>query len=298
MRNQQLKMFYAFIMASMIYAVSAGAQIVYTDVNPDIVRGCTFNGGCDDAYSLDLNKDSIVDFVLAPRAIQFSCGCNLDLVFAATDSAVIISTDQSWMADYGGGLPFNTLIDSSLGWKNGLYNMTLLRGKCEPSCGFPHPGTSASFSAATGHWTNVNGKYLALKIQAGTDFYYGWIKLGVTIDNYLVTIKIMEYAYNSTPNQPILAGQTMTTGTIENSFASSINLYPNPADDHLTIDFGSINKKVGVNITDMTGKIMYSTTASETEKIEVDTKDFAAGIYVVQIQTADVMGTKKLVVEK
>lgn len=298
MRNQQQKMFYAFIMASMIFSVSANAQIVYTDVTPDIVRSCTFTGGCDDAYSLDLNNDSIVDFILAPGAKSFSCGCNLVLEFGARDSAVVISTDQSWMADQGGGFAFNTLIDSSLGWKNGLYIMTILPGKCEPSCGFPHPGTTASFGAPTGHWTNVNGKYLALKIQVGTDFYYGWIKLGVALDNYLVTIKIMEYAYNSIPNQPILAGQTMTTGLIDNSFASSIDLYPNPADNHLTIDFGSNNKKVGVNIFDIAGKIMYSTTASETQKIEVDTKDFAGGIYVVQIQSGEFMGTKKLVVEK
>ena len=58
-----------------------------------------------------------------------------------------------------------------------------------------------------------------------------------------------------------------------------------------------------VTITDLTGKIIYSTTASDPDsyreqKIEVNIQDFATGIYVVQIQTADFMGTKKLVVEK
>ncbi|MBL0340051.1 MAG: T9SS type A sorting domain-containing protein [Bacteroidetes bacterium] len=100
------------------------------------------------------------------------------------------------------------------------------------------------------------------------------------------------------PNQSIFAGQTTATGISENDFASSINLFPNPANDKLTIAFGSINKKVEVNITDITGKVIYSTIASETQKIEVNTKDFAAGIYVVQIQSPDFIGTKKLIIEK
>ena len=95
-----------------------------------------------------------------------------------------------------------------------------------------------------------------------------------------------------------LAGQTIATGINENSFASSINLFPNPVNNHLTIALGSNNKKVDVTITDITGKIIYATTASETQKIEVNTEDFKAGIYVVQIQSADFIATKKLVVEK
>ncbi|MBL0340045.1 MAG: T9SS type A sorting domain-containing protein [Bacteroidetes bacterium] len=44
--------------------------------------------------------------------------------------------------------------------------------------------------------------------------------------------------------------------------------------------------------------MLFTTTAYKTNKIEINTKDFPTGIYVVQIQTADFMATKKLVVEK
>ena len=132
----------------------------------------------------------------------------------------------------------------------------------------------------------------------GTDFYYGWIKLGVGINISFVTITIMEYAYNSIPNQPILAGQTLTTRVIENSIASSINLFPNPADNHLTIDFGSYNEEVKVTIADITGKVVYTTVATDTRSVEVNTSYFAEGIYVVQIQAADFISTKKFAIEK
>jgi hypothetical protein len=86
-------------------------------------------------------------------------------------------------------------------------------------------------------------------------------------------------------------------GINEKSFASTINLFPNPATSHVTIDLGNNNQKVDVTITDVTGRIIYSTTASETQKIEVSTQGFKAGIYVVQILSADFAATKKLVVE-
>ena len=112
------------------------------------------------------------------------------------------------------------------------------------------------------------------------------------------SLRFKDYAYNSTSNQPILAGQPIATGIIENSFASSINLFPNPANNHLTIDLGSNNKIVEVTIADISGKIIYTTIATDTQKIEVDTKDFAEGIYTLHIQTAAFIATKKIVVKK
>jgi len=84
----------------------------------------------------------------------------------------------------------------------------------------------------------------------------------------------------------------------ENIFASSISLYPNPSSNQLTIDLGSIKQKVGVTFTDITGKVTYSTIVSDSQKIEVSTQEFKAGIYFVQIQSDDFTITKKLVVER
>jgi len=88
------------------------------------------------------------------------------------------------------------------------------------------------------------------------------------------------------------------TGINESNKNEGIKIYPNPTTDQLTIALPSNNKKVEVTITDITGKIIYSTTATDTQKLEVNTNDFAEGIYVVQIQAADFIGMKKLVVEK
>jgi len=298
MKNHLLKALYAFII--MMFSLStANAQIVYTDLNPDILRNCNTNSGCSGNYSLDLNDDGITDFILTPKEVQNGCGrCNsLVFVFGEGYSAEISSTAQSWIADTVGGYEFNTLIDSSLGWTNDLHILARALQACVP-CPAPARGSHFVDAPPTGPWSNIFGKYLALKTQVGTDIYYGWVKLGVGININFVTITIMEYAYNSIPNQPILAGQGMTTSVIENAFASSITLFPNPADNHLTIDLGSHNEEVTVTIADITGKVVYTTLATDAQRIEVNTQDFAEGMYVVQIQSADFIATKLFIVGK
>ena len=114
----------------------------------------------------------------------------------------------------------------------------------------------------------------------------------------------MEYAYNSLPNQPILAGQTTATGITENSFASSINLFPNPANNQIIIDNGPdlFGMKIDkVTIYDLTGREVFrenQQTPNSNPEIIIDVSKFAAGVYAVQIQTADFIGMKKLIVEK
>jgi len=301
MKKQLLKKYYAFIIpiaiGMMFSSAVTNAQVVYTDMNPDILLNCSGNNLCSEEYSLDLNDDGISDFILATNKLSNSCGrctANGILVIGPVYSAEISATAQSWIADTVGGYALNTLIDSSLGWTNDSHILAKASRDCVPCV----RGNYFVDVPPRGPWSNIFGKYLAIKTQVGTDFYYGWIKLGVGINISFVTITIMEYAYNSLPNQPILAGQTMTTGIIENSLASSIDLFPNPADDHLAIDLGENSREVQITITDITGKIIYNTIASDAQKVEVNTKDFAEGIYLVQIQAGGLMGTKKLIVQK
>ncbi len=88
------------------------------------------------------------------------------------------------------------------------------------------------------------------------------------------------------------------TGIRENSSASSVMLFPNPATNHVIIDAGSNHTKVSITITDITGKIMYRTIAGNTQKIVVDTKDFKEGMYIVQAQVDGSIEMKKLIVRQ
>ena len=276
----------AFIVTAMLFSASANAQIVYTDVNPDTIMSCP-NNPCNKSYSLDLNNDGTVDFTLRTVYNILTCsGQN----FISTKSVSILS--QSGNLAASNMLFANSSIGSSLSFST---NSVTLRSIVTGSIG---PGCTGSLGT-TGSWINTSDYYLGLQFALGSNTYYGWVRLNVVVASSSSTVSctVKDYAYNTIPNQPILAGQT-ATGINENSFASSIHLFPNPATNHVTIDLPNVKEKVEINIADITGKVIYTTIAGETQKIEVDTKDLAAGIYAVQIKTADFIATKKLVVEK
>lgn len=285
MKKQLQKKISAFIVTAMMFSVSANAQIVYTDVNPDTSMIC-LNYPCYESYNLDLNNDAIVDFTLQTSHNH----CQTTFVMSDRKSVSVVS--QSGNLAAANMLYANSSIGSNLSFST---NSVTLRSIVS---GYPGLGCPAVLGSS-GSWTDSTDHYLGLQFSVGANTYYGWVRLNVIVYNFVsaVSCTVKDYAYNSIPNQPILAGQT-ATGIIENSFASSINLFPNPATNHLTIALPNTNEKVEITITDITGKIIYSTTVSETQKIEVNTKDFAEGIYVVQIQTADFIETKKLIVEK
>jgi hypothetical protein len=306
MKKNLLKKFSAFIIPiaignTTIFSSSANAQIIYTDLNPNVLLSCDFSNPCSGDYSLDLNNDGINDFVLSARKKFVGCGvCGGQLVYAMAngDSAVIATTAYSWIADKQGGYPINTLIDSSLGWTNAVHTLVTKEVNCL-SCA-PSQGSHLVHSNASGTWLNVYGKYLALKIKVGTNIYYGWVRLAASIGANTVSMTIMDYAYNTIANQPILAGQAVATGIDPLSFGDGlgVRLFPNPAKDYLTIELPNTNKEVEVTIADITGKMIYRTIVSDIQKLDVNTQDFGTGIYVVQIQSADFIATKKLVIER
>ena len=53
-----------------------------------------------------------------------------------------------------------------------------------------------------------------------------------------------------------------------------------------------------MTISDVTGKIIYTTTSSESENTEVNTTNLSGGIYLVQIKSENFIETKKLIVTK
>ena len=291
MKKQLQKKIYAFIVTAMMFSLSANAQIIYTDVIPDT----TVNTNAT-LYHLDLNNDGTIDFNInyLTQFISQTCGTatdtgtNIYLTITPLGSNKVGTTNV-----YPSNLLLNSVIDnSSVTWSSTANQNLFVRSwHCSSLMGVP-----IWVSFIDGNYLGNATGFVPLRLNMNFQNYYGWAQLHIAMQPASCTI--MDYAYNSVPNQPILAGQTTSTGIIENSFASSINLFPNPANNHLTISLGNNNKKVNVTITDITGKIIYTTTASETQKIEVITEDFKEGIYVVQIQTKDFIVTKRLVVEK
>ncbi|MFM9943741.1 MAG: T9SS type A sorting domain-containing protein [Bacteroidia bacterium] len=281
MKKQLQKKLSAFIVTAMMFSASANAQIVYTDIVPDSIF--TITSLASQTYNLDINGDGTSDFSISAARVSFLGVLSSYVRMSPQGSNAIITTTFNQVKK----LVLGDTISSSQAWQDTTGQVL----KSYSQYGFDPPTTK-------GEWNTVVDGYVGLQLTNAGQTYYGWVRMDVTVSLSSASMTIKDYAFNSIPNQPILAGQTTTTGIIENSSASSINLFPNPATNHLTIDLLAAMEKVKVTITDITGKIIYSTIPTVTQRVEVNTKDFAEGIYVVLIQTAYFTGTKKLVVEK
>jgi hypothetical protein len=295
MKQQLLNNLYGFIYTAMMFSASANAQIVYTDVIPDSTLNCIVSRTpCSKNYNLDLNNDANNDFILIAYyygpaqkdEVTYSYATASPLNGNAVKDTLVNSAYVSIP------LQFNTVIDS-----NQLLQQ-YWQTTASQSLKNVVDGRGVVRDTVWGLWDSLSDYYLGLRLLQSGLTYYGWVRVRVDVTSSSASIIVRDYAYNSIANEPILAGQTTATGVIENYFAASINIFPNPAANHLTIELPSTNDNYVVTIADITGRKIYSTAANGTQKIEANIKDYAAGVYIVQIQTAVFIETKILVVEK
>ncbi len=72
-------------------------------------------------------------------------------------------------------------------------------------------------------------------------------------------------------------------------------LYPNPSSDNLNIDLGSFIKNIEITICDITGKDIYELKYNEVQIININTRSFPPGLYLVRIQSPNSTTTRKFI---
>lgn len=179
------------------FPARAGAQIVYTNPEPDLQVVLTTTGGT--SYPLDLNKDSITDVTLSaawsnvnsrPRPtiqksvrVSNSGGSHLIMVPSPLNPSFLVPNAEKT----------NGIIDASrISWR------TMTSGILRQS------------NSSYGQWTDPTDRFLAIRFSLNGNWHYGWVRLSVNIGTN-VSFTIRDYAYNSLPNQSILAGEKSCT---------------------------------------------------------------------------------------
>jgi hypothetical protein len=163
---------YAIIIASSLSTVAAHAQIVYTDVNPDMT---ILNG----SYNLDLNNDGTTDFSLKSEVELLHCKCGFHLTDGGNwwAGTVRLNAENMIAHDKSGDiliaqLDINTIIDSSLSWGSGRGTLISDPGSCI-YCGLTS-GKIYTASERIGLWANSANEYMGLQLKIGSNIYYGW----------------------------------------------------------------------------------------------------------------------------
>ncbi len=209
MKLQLLKKLSTFIVTAIMFSVSANAQIVYMDINPDtsIIRTRLNQRGI---YSIeqsrDFNNDGIADlkFTLITSIITGGFPPQNSGYTAGTIRATPLNGSAILLG--GSGYPakmnLNTIISANANWST-VTNQLLFEKKLAN-------GNTTNL----GNWSTTTDGFLGLKVIVGGQTHYCWIQLNAaafTSGANAAILTIKDYAYNSVPNQPILAGETSCT---------------------------------------------------------------------------------------
>jgi len=194
---------YSSLATAFIACNAASAQIVYTNLNPDLLTE-------EEKLFLDIDNDGIPDLyfeVDSPSTSGWSTsGASVTQVATGwshiTDMWPMVKRlnyDQVISAD-NGWLPFETedYFLGNLAWAS--YTTEGL----------------GTFGNAGGNFLNKTGKFIGIRKFDDGNYYYGWIRLsveliaypiaGITAHKFVITVH--DYALNTTPDDLIYAGQT------------------------------------------------------------------------------------------
>ena len=163
--------------------------IIYTDLEPDFA-----GDNLSVYYDLDLNNDGIVDYTLSLWNDTLYDYLLIQSSPTATNTFISVTPWYGNVEPLDKGKKIFTFPLEGYNWGESYLNWAVFTiGNCfggEESCFYD--------------WKDKNDKYLGLHFYINGQSHYGWACLDVTSVTQWV---IKDYAYNATPNQPILAGQ-------------------------------------------------------------------------------------------
>ena len=272
------------------FATQACAQIIYTDVVPDALYNVS-----GDTCHLDLNNDGTTDFYLRYYHPAFTCsgGC----AGGAHPSWVKIDpllggAVADTLANHPLALITGRVIDGLLDW-NSTTDQTLVNVTTHCSGPFCVPYIS------TGQWTYGNSLdtslYLGLRFQTGGNTYYGWAHPTV-LGNFSSAFTLLEYAYNSVPDEFILAGDTgsvISTG-MGKDMPRFVEISPNPFTSTLSVSIGGGQAhEVVCKVRGLTGQVYFSPLdrargdnlegKNKRYNLTLDLAALAPGVYLLEV---------------
>ncbi len=262
--------------AAFLLINEAGATVVYTDVDPDIVIG-----GEGAEVSIDINLDGDDDFTFSVYNYAGSLTYYGLLVTFEVNrvSGEAINNNEFFgsVVSYSGytNIYIHKLtpgegINDEDNFEQGTGSMAV--NVAVSVSGFPY------YNIESGQWLDSDMEFLGFRLHIDADYYYGWMRVSVNADATQITIH--DYAYENEANKSIFAGMTATDIVSNNLVGVNVysynqTLYINQTD----VQQGELN----VGIYDLEGKLVFSEN-NITGAIAINCAQLANGNYVTKIE--------------
>lgn len=298
MNSFSLKAYAASAISFLALHRDADSQVVYVDIDPDIVLN---EGG--QAAELDLDQNGTIDFWFHNNSFTFYSASfssyrlmqNI-LVGPEIDANFIAGETGEYGTGYGGvytryypfALEAGVKIDSQVNFYN--YDLQVMGLASFWSIG----GTFGGFHA---NWFGIFvdetiDKFIGIKFLLENDsLCYGWIRCDVKDEGRTLVIK--DYAYENTPDYPIIAGDTIHFVEV----IDPVQLEP--------VYVYILNETLYVNLKDTAVAMVTVTSISGQTFLKYETSDIistvdmtkaANGIYIVTVEYQNKLYSTKIAI--
>lgn len=253
------------------------AQILYTDINPDTTVVAPDNNW--GMYYVDLNHDGADDFVINHHNMLIAWNYQkVEMCIQGYDSEILCETSYN---HYPYAYSLNDVIgEGNTQWYNPVSSMIILNE-----------------NGGGGFWVGVTDKYIAVRLKVANKWHYGWIRMDVPADAGSYTVK--DFAFNTVPNQPILAGEGSPQVSVRglDPVTPSLTLSPNPLKSTDCLQFGRTFKTVSISIYDISGKLVEQDKQKGVSSYQLKNKGIKPGIYFIRLITDQGQFTSKLILQ-
>jgi hypothetical protein len=274
---------YSLLFASMLCKFSSEAQVVYTDIDPDRELGCFIptDFPYSDSYDLDLNNDGVVDF-------------KFNFYIQGFNQIFSTGTFPEWIS-YNfyeivlGQLPGNIVMSTGGGCDYLNFGLVEKFGAGENIGYQPDNGQFAEF-AGVYHYYNCGQSsgefYVGLSLEDNGVPHYGWVRVKLANvpngepDTLCLVIK--DYAYNKTPNEGIIAGDTLGVSTsVSEASNAGIEVFPTQIADVVTVKCNSHIKQI--KVIDLNGKIVKSIPGNGQMSMVIEVSELPNSVYLIHV---------------
>ena len=243
-------------------SITTNSQVVYTNLedNPVLINGINSE------YHLNFfgeeAKFIIQNYNHYGEAIYFGC---------FTPGSSVVATPASYNANVN-----KLTLSSNISSDCVFYGYDDVQMPC-----FDVLYLSPDYSASEGSGIN----YVGVKFKNGNNTYYGWAEIE---NQQAKDVKLYGYAYQSTPNTPINAGQTGNLSLTEN-IVNKISIYPNPATDILNIDTKNAIRQIC--IINSLGQEVIRTYNTK----QINISDLDNGVYFINVLSDNTLIKQKFI---
>lgn len=282
---------YTAVAGAIVAQGNINAQVVVTDVNPDVVVD-----SLSAPYALDFNNDANPELNFFVQHISGSSSTQgIQFTYEGAVAGVNITSGMNLVGAVGTGSSSSSFQLTALNNGDPISSAANFGTSSGNALGVDllvDAGILGQLPIQQGNFLNQSNKYLGGKLTAGANSFYGWVELSVNANASQITIH--KYAYQSTPNTQILAGEGSNVGLENVALADKVTIVGTPDQVKINVTPDLIGSSV--SFVSMSGQTLKTEILNDVNN-SISYDGIQTGIYQVVVSSSTEKTTQRIYVK-